>query len=328
MPSSLDVVVIGGGPAGLSAALMLGRCRRSVVVCDAATPRNAASRALHGYLTRDGLPPSELLARGREELAQYGVVYRQVSVTGVERHEARGFEVLLQGGDRLRTRKVLIATGVTDHLPDIGGMRECYGRSVHHCPYCDGWEWNDRRLAVYGQGRAGAAVSLALLTWTRDIVLLTNGPARLPVANRRQLDARGIRVHSERIAALEHEDGMLRGVRFGNGTAIARDALFFTTGQHQHAPFAEQLGCELTRKGTVKTDRYGQTCVPGVFVVGDASRDVQFIVVAASEGAKAAVAINKQFETEAGQELADEAPRARGGSPVAGDSAADRPPRG
>jgi thioredoxin reductase len=117
-------------------------------------------------------------------------------------------------------------------------------------------------------------------------------------------------------------------VRFGNGTVIERDALFFTTGQHQHAPFAEQLGCELTRKGTVKTDRYGQTCVPGVFVVGDASRDVQFVIVAASEGAKAAVAINKQFEAEAGQGLADEAPRARGGSAAPADSAADRPRRG
>jgi thioredoxin reductase len=323
MPPTFDVVVIGGGPAGLSAALMLGRCRRRVVVCDAGTPRNAPSRALHGYLTRDGVPPADLLALGREELAQYGVAYRRVTVTAVERTGDERFDVVIEAGERLRTRKVLIATGVTDHLPDIAGMEECYGRSVFHCPYCDGWEWSDKRLAVYGQGRAGAAVSLALLTWSRDIVLLTNGPARLPAVNRGQLESRGIIVRSHRIEAFEHDEGLLRAVRFGDGSTTERDALFFTTGQHQHAPFAEQLGCEMSRKGTVRTDRFGQTCVPGVFVVGDASRDVQFIVVAASEGAKAAVAINKQFEAEAGQGLEEEAPRAQAGDRTA-ESAADR----
>jgi thioredoxin reductase len=325
MPAVVDVVVIGGGPAGLSAALMLGRCRRRVVVCDAGAPRNAASRALHGYLTRDGIPPSELLALGRTELAAYGVTHRRVEVTGVERRDEGDFDVLFDQGDRLRARKILIATGVTDHLPDIAGMRECYGRSVFHCPYCDGWEWSDRRLSVYGQGRAGAAVALALLTWSRDIVLLTNGPARLPVTNRRQLESRGLTVRSHAIAAFEHEDGLLHRVRFRNGDTLDRDAVFFTTGQHQRAPFAERLGCEFTRKGTVRTDRYGQTCVPGVFVVGDASRDAQFVVVAASEGAKAAVAINRQFEAEAGQGLEDEPPlRPESVQSATGDSAADR----
>lgn len=317
MPAA-DVVVIGGGPAGLSAALMLGRCRRQVVVCDAGTPRNGASRALHGYLTRDGVPPSELLALGRDELTQYGVVYRQVRVDGVDRRGQEEFEVRLGDGDRLHTRKVLIATGVTDHLPDLPGMRECYGLSVFHCPYCDGWEWTGKRLAVYGQGRPGAAVALALLTWSPDVVLLTNGPARLPATARAQLTMHGIDVRPTRIAGFLHDDGVLRGVEFSNEPALERDALFFTTGQHQRAPFAEQLGCEMTRKGTVRTDRFGQTCVPGVYVVGDASRDVQFIVVAAAEGAKAAVAINKQFEAERGQALREERAAAR--------PAADAPP--
>ena len=300
------MVIIGGGPAGLSAALMLGRCRRRVVVCDAGTPRNAYSRALHGYLTRDGIPPPELLALGRAELAQYGVTFCQVRVETVHRRPDDEFDVQLETGDRLRTRKVLIATGVTDHLPQIPGMRECYGRSVFHCPYCDGWEWRDTRLAVYGHGRAGAAVSLALLTWSRDVVLFTDGPARLPAGLRQQLAGRGIAVRTTPIVAFRHDDGRLAGLALADGSLLERDALFFTTGQHQHAPFAEQLGCELTRKGTVRTDRFGQTCVPGVYVVGDASRDVQFVVVAAAEGAKAAVAINKQFEAESGQALRDE----------------------
>ena len=300
----LDVVVIGGGPAGLSAALMLARCRRRVVICDAGTPRNRTSTALHGYLTRDGTPPTELLRLGREELARYGVEVQPARVTGVVRHDG-GFDVTMESGVRLAARRILIATGVADILPPVEGLDACYGRSVHHCPYCDGWEHRGRRLAVYGHGRSGAALALSLLTWSDDVRLFTNGPAKLKPARRAQLDARGIRIDTRRIASLEHDGGELRALRLRDGECVERDALFFTTGQRQQAPFAADLGCEFTRKGTVQTDRFGETCVPGVFVVGDASRDVQFVVVAAAEGAKAAVAINQQFQADAGQTLGD-----------------------
>jgi thioredoxin reductase len=298
----LDVIVIGGGPAGLSAALMLGRARRRVVVCDAGTPRNAASRALHGFLSRDGVAPAELVRHGREEICCYGVEWRAgrvVTVTGRD----TGFDVALESGERLQGRKLLIATGVSDNLPAIDGFADCYGLSVHHCPYCDGWEWRDGRIAVVGGGRAGVALALSLLTWSTDVRLFTNGPARLPPALGRQLDAHGVLVHDETVTALDHVEGRLRAVRLRTGDRVARDALFFTAGQRQQGSFAARLGCEFTRKGTVRTDRYGQTCVPGVFVVGDASFDVQFAVVAAAEGAKAAVLINRQFQAEAGQVL-------------------------
>jgi thioredoxin reductase len=298
----LDVVVIGGGPAGLSAALMLARCRRRVVVCDAGTPRNRTSRALHGYLTRDGMAPTELLRLGREELARYGVDVRPIRVTGVTRRNS-GFDVAVETGDRLSARRILIATGVADVLPPVAGIDACYGRSVHHCPYCDGWEHQGRRLAVYGRGRSGVALSLSLLTWSEDVRLFTDGPGRLGSALRPSVEERKIVVDERRIASLEHEDGRLRAVRLVDGSRIERDALFFTTGQRQQAPFAAELGCEFTRKGTVQTNRFGETCVPGVFVVGDASRDVQFVVVAAAEGAKAAVAINQLFQADAGQTL-------------------------
>jgi len=298
-----DVIIIGGGPAGLSAALMLGRARRRAVICDAGSPRNAVSHALHGFLSRDGMPPRDLLRIGREELGRYGIEWRSGRVADVTR-EAGGFEARLDGGESLHGRKLLIATGVRDCLPDIDGFEACYGRSVHHCPYCDGWEWRDRPIAVFGDGRAGAALSLALLTWTDDVHLFTHGRPRLAPFVRQQLDAHHIAVHHQPIAAIEHEDGRLAAVRLQNGDRVPRDALFFTNGQHQQESFASQLGCEFTRKGTVRTDRYGQTCVPGVFVVGDASFDVQFVVVAAAEGTKAAVLINKQFQAEAGQALA------------------------
>jgi thioredoxin reductase len=295
----LDVIVVGGGPAGLSAALMLGRCRRRVMVCDAQTPRNARSRALHGYLTRDGLSPEDLLAAGRAELRAYGVIYRHARVTRIA-PDPEGFTLALETGAPVGCRKVLIATGVTDHLPAIDGFEACYGRTVFHCPYCDGWEWSERRLAVYGRGQSGAGLSLSLQTWSRDIVLVTDGPSRLTAPTRARLEAQAIRTIETRLHALEHDAGAVHHLRFVSGERFERDAVFFAAGQHQQARFAADLGCEVNRRGTIRTDRFGQTCVPGVYVIGDASRDAQFIVVAAAEGAKAAVAINKQFQAESG----------------------------
>jgi thioredoxin reductase len=290
-----DVVIVGGGPAGLSAALVLGRCRRTVIVCDTGTPRNRASRHLHGYLSRDGMPPAAFLDAARHELAPYDVRLCQARVTAVER-AAAGFTVRPEEGSPLTCRIVLVATGVTDDLPDLAGLEPCYGRSVFHCPYCDGWEWRDTRLAVYGRGRPVVGLAWALRTWSRDLVVVTDGPARLPGASRRVLRDHGIALHEAPIAELVHADGMLRSIAFRDGSTVACDALFFTTSQHQQSTLAEALGCEVNRKGTIRTDRFGLTCVPGIYVVGDASHDVQFVVVAAAEGAKAGVAINQALQ--------------------------------
>ena len=295
----LDVVIIGGGPAGLSAALMLGRCRRRVVVCDAGHPRNAAARALHGYLTRDGVPPPELLRLGREELSVYGVELRAVAVTDVTR-VGEEFGIHLATGERLTARKVLIASGMRDHLPDLDGIEACYGVTVHHCPYCDGWEVRGRALAVIGQGAAGAGLALSLKTWSERVVLCTNGSARLGRRHRDQLAAHGVAVVESRIARVEHTDGRVRALVLQRGEPVGCDAIFFSGKQTQQSDFVHRLGCEITNKGTVKTNHLGETCVPGVYVVGDASRDVQFVIVAAAEGAKAAVSINKSLQASVG----------------------------
>jgi thioredoxin reductase len=294
----LDVLIVGAGPAGLSAALWLGRCRRRVLICDAGHPRNAASHGLHGYLTRDGINPAEFLRIGREQLAPYETVeLRQIEVTDA-RCLDRGFEITLSNGERIQSRKLLLATGVMDDLPSIEGLLELYGRSVFHCPYCDGWEMRDQPLAVYGRGESGLGLSLELLLWSRDLILCTDGPSELSDDDLQRLAHHAIKLIEHRITRVEGTGGALKQIVFANGESLARSAMFFSTGNRQRANLAEKLGCEFTDQGCVDTGEYETTNVPGLYVAGDASRLVQFVVVAASEGAQAAVAINKDLINE------------------------------
>jgi len=288
-----DVIIVGAGPAGLSAALMLGRCRRSVLVCDTGRPRNAAARALHGYLTRDGIPPLEFLALSRQELEQYDTIeLRSLEVVSAECGEDRRFDVTLGSGEHARSRKLLIATGVVDNLPAIDGFRELYGSSVFHCPYCDGWEHRDQPMAVYGRGDRGLGLSLELTVWSRNLVLCTDGPSEIDEDGRARLTRNGIGVREEKIARLQGTGGALEHVVFQSGEQLPRRALFFTTGQFQRSDLSIRLGCEFNAKGTVRTGKYESTHLPGLYVAGDASRAVQWVVVAAAEGAEAAFAIN------------------------------------
>ena len=293
-----DVVIVGAGPAGLSAALILGRCRRSVLVCDAGKPRNWASQALHGYLTRDGIHPAEFRAIGRRELQRYDTVeLRDIGAMHAECRDGR-FHVTLADRTHVSARKLLIATGVLDNLPEIPGMSELFGRSVFHCPYCDGWELRDQPIAIYGRGSRGLGLSLELTAWSRDLVLCTDGPCEIDARGRQRLERNGIGLREERVRALEGSDGVLRRIVFESGDALPRRALFFTTGQFQQSELAVLLGCEFNDKGTVRTGKYESTHLHGLYVAGDASRAVQWVVVAAAEGAEAAFAINTDLIAE------------------------------
>jgi thioredoxin reductase len=182
---------------------------------------------------------------------------------------------------------------VVDELPALDGIEPLYGKSVHHCPYCDGWEWRDRTLASYGRGEAGAALAIGLTVWSRDVLLCTDGPADLPRRMRTRLERLRIPVREDRVLRLEGRDGRLERIVFEGGAVEPREALFFATGQRQASDLAARLGCRFTKEGTVATGRLEATNVPGLFVCGDASRDAQLAIVAAAEGAAAAMAINQ-----------------------------------
>jgi thioredoxin reductase len=292
-----DVIIVGGGPAGLSAALVLGRCRRSVLVCDDGRYRNEASLGLHGFLSRDGIHPSELRRIGREQLARYDVEYRRVNVA--DAHSVNGaFEVTVGDGERIACRKLLLATGVIDCVPAIEGIEQFYGSSVFHCPYCDGWEVRDQPIAVYGRGKDGLGLALSLKTWSDDIVLCSDGPAELHADEAARLEAGGIAVREERIARLRGMGDVLQEILFRDGSALPRRAMFFSAGQSQRSDLVSRLGCDFTRKGTVRTGKLEGTNIPGLYVAGDASKDVQFAIVAAAEGAKAAIAIDTALRQE------------------------------
>ena len=295
--TAYEAIIVGAGPAGLSAALILARCRRRILVCDVGRPRNFASRGLHGFLSRDGVEPAELLRIGREDLARYGVSILPREVVAA-RAVPEGFRVSLDDGRELACRRLLLATGVVDVVPDWEGAREMYGRSLFHCPYCDGWEMRDQPLAVFGPGREAYRLALSLTRWSSDVVLCTGPKARLSTSERSRLERHGIALRRDPIVRLEGKDGLLERIVFEAGDPLPRRGLFFRTGQYQRSPLAEQLGCEFNHKGTVKTNDFEGTCVPGLYVAGDASEDVQLAIIAASEGVRAAFAINHGFMKE------------------------------
>jgi thioredoxin reductase len=298
-----DVVIIGAGSAGLSAALVLGRCLRRVLVCDGGAPRNDPSPAVWGFFTRDGVQPHELLRLGLEQLAAYPTVEvsplraTQITVSDV------GCTIAADtAASRTRTitaRKVLLATGVEDELPPLDGMREFWGHGVLHCPYCHGWEVRDRALAVYGRGKGVTGLSLLVSRWSKDVVVCTDGPGGLTEKARQRLQRQGIKVREEPIERLEGTEGEgLQHVLFKNGDKLAREALFVHPHQHQRTNLAEQLGCRLNSKGAVYTDKKQQTSIPGLYAAGDTTSGMQQAILAAAEGSLAAIMMNEKLTKE------------------------------
>ncbi len=290
-----DVIIVGGGPAGLSAALVLSRCRRKVLVFDDGRPRNALSLRVHNFLTREGTPPDRLLRIARREVELRGVELRSLRVTSAVRRPI-GFEVRA-GSRRARTRKLLIATGVRDNQPAIDGLARFVGRGIYYCAYCDGDTVADRPLAALGHGLGGAELALALTTWSDVVAYCTNGTRKPRGAVCERLARHGVTVHDRCIVRVEGRRH-LETLVLRNGARVPCEGLFIQEGDRPQSDLAARLGCSFTRRGAVRTLLGGRTTVPSVFVAGDAGDEARSVVVAAATGVKAAYAINQELREE------------------------------
>ena len=287
-----EVIVLGGGPAGLSAGLVLGRALRRTLICDDGRYRNRRAEALHCFIGHDGVPPEDLRARSRRELERYDTVSLVNRTARSLRRDGNSFTVEFTEYAPASADALLVATGVIDELPPLQGIEALFGHSVHVCPYCDGWEHRNAPLAVYGRGEKGANFASLLRQWTQDLVLCTNGE---PLGEELQakLAAQAIDVNIKPIQRLEAVGRRLRAIVFADGEKLERQGLFFTTRQHPRSPLLEGLGCTYEEERGLVCDAEGRTSVAGAYVAGDVSRDVQLAVIAAAEGARAALAINK-----------------------------------
>lgn len=295
-PSTYDCVIVGGGPAGLTCAIFLGRYRRHVLVIDSGKPRNYAAKGIHGFLGHHIISPAELLKRGRDEAALYGVEI----VDGIAlRVEKVGdiFEIETPSGV-VRSRRVVLAYGLRDQLPEVPGIEKFYGKSVHHCPDCDGYEVSDKRVGVIGSGKAVVGLTLTMLHWTHQLTVLTNGHERdWPKEDQSKLLAQDIGVKHEKIVELVGKDGRISAVVLSSGERIDVDALFFTIGVERSCSLAEDLQCKLVKDTPcLAVDDYKQTSVEGVYAVGDLVPGAQLAITSAADGAIAAIAINKSLQ--------------------------------
>jgi thioredoxin reductase len=289
-----DVVIVGGGAAGLSAALVLGRARRRVAMVDAGSPRNAPAAHMQGYLSRDGMPPAELLAAGRAEVSGYGVEI----IEDVVRHIESGFAVHLGSGAELTARRILVATGVGDELPDIPGVRERWGRDLLHCPYCHGWEVRDQQLGVLGSNPGSVLHALLVRQWSADVVYFAHRQEPTPT-EAAELDARGICVVHGEVARLLVDDDRLTGVELADGRVVALAAVFVRPINTPHPDgLLAALGCALDAAGFPVVDRTGRTSAPGVWAAGNAADPRAQVITAAGAGSAAAIAINADLVQE------------------------------
>ena len=289
--SQYDVVVIGGGAAGLSAALVLSRARRTVLVVDGGTPRNAPAAHMHGYLSRDGLPPTELLATGRDEVSSYGGEVVAGTVTQLVPDGRSGFGVLLADGERVTARRLLVATGLRDELPDVAGLWERWARDVLHCPYCHGYEVRDRPLGVLGGTPGAARYAQIVRQWTHDLVYFTP-PDTLSQLERAELVARAIGVVEGTVEQLVIDDDRLRGVQMSDGRVVPRDALFVPPRFVPNNALVLGLGCDVDDEGWVVADATGRTSVDGIWVAGNLADPRAQVITAAGAGSAAAIAMN------------------------------------
>ncbi len=294
-----DVAIVGGGPAGLTAALWLARYLHSVALMDLGDPRNWQTRGINGYLGHPGIRPSELRGAGREECRRHGVVLIDEEVDRANQHGDDDFELHTAGGRPIAARRVLLAIGIRDIWPSIPGLDQCFGASIHVCPDCDGFEARDSKILVIGRGRRAVGMALSLTTWAHEIVVCTNGnEPDMEGPDLAKLDALEIPVLDAHIERVHAKNGFVHCVEFDGGLQLDCDRIFFSIAQYPADDLGVQLGCERDERGQIVVDHAFHTSVTNVFAAGDITPGPQLAIRAAADGAVAAIAIHKSLVPE------------------------------
>jgi thioredoxin reductase len=289
----VDCAIIGGGPAGLNAALVLGRARRSVLVFDDNQPRNAVTQESHGFLTRDGVKPDEFRHLAHQEISKYpSVEIRHTRITDVRNHEG-SFELVADNSAVVQARTIILATGLKETLPAIAGIHDYYGKSLFSCPYCDGWELKDKTLVVIAEeGQHAFHMAKIVWNWSRDVLVCTNGHATLTQEQKETLQRKEIQVVEDSITALVGKMGMLERVVFASHEESQRQGGFVVPQWSQASGFGTLLGCDLNAPGGIVTDNFGRTMVKGVYAAGEVIGVPSSLIMAAAQGSMAAAGVN------------------------------------
>ena len=292
-----EIGIVGGGPAGLSAAVWSARYLHSVCVVDSGDPRNWETLSINGFLGLDEIRPPELRGRGRDTCRSLGVELVDGIVLRVDKQDDEHFLIQLEGGRRIASRRLLLAIGIRDVWPDVPGIERIYGSNAHVCPDCDGYDARDKKVVVIGNGRRAVGMALNLTTWTRDIIICTNGrPADLDLPEyAEKLDALNIPVLTERINCVTLDAHGIHCLALENGMQLDADKIFFAIAQYPADDLGVQLACDRDDEGKIVVDRHGHTSVRNVFAAGDITAGPQLAIAAAAEGAVAALAIHKSL---------------------------------
>jgi thioredoxin reductase (NADPH) len=295
--SHYDVVIVGGGPAGLSAAIWLSRYLHAVLLVDSGDPRNWETRGINGYLGLPSCKPSQLRALGRDEARRYGATLIDDCVDRASILAADEFHVELHGGDVYTARRVLLAIGLKDVWPDIPGLGRVYGETAHVCPDCDGYDTRGKKTVVIGRGRKAVGMALNLATWTRELIICTNGlaPDMDDAEECAKLEQLNIPVLTERVVRVCESRGRVHCLEFENGMELDADKIFFAIGQYPADDLGAQLGCRRDAGGHIVVDAHYHTSVPNVYAAGDIVPGSQLAIAAAADGAIASVAIHKSL---------------------------------
>jgi thioredoxin reductase len=289
-----DVIIIGGSYAGLSAGMALGRSLRNVLIIDSGQPCNIQTPHSHNFLTRDGETPQGISAIARAQVEKYETVafYSGLAVSAGKKND--GFEVITSAGDRFSTRKLVLATGVKDIIPDIEGFAPCWGISILHCPYCHGYEVRNQTTGILGNGEYAFEFSKLILNWTKDLTLFTDGRLNMTAEQQAQLTGQ-ISIVEKEISSFEHSGGQIKSILFKDGTRTLLSALYARPGFEQHSGIPADLGCQMTAEGYVDVDMFQKTSVPGVYACGDNTTRMRSVSSAVASGTVAAAVVNKEL---------------------------------